>query len=121
MPAASRQSPHKPSGAQHKATLPKGPASTSTPANSIATLISKRIARSARAKPGRVYTPFDFLDLGTPHSVGMVLTRMVRSGALRRLARGLYDVPRQHSVLGTLLPVTSRRNPATPIRHIPAT
>jgi hypothetical protein len=57
-----------------------------------------------RATPGRVFTPFDFLDLGSPHSVGMVLTRMMRSGDLRRLARGLYDVPRTHPVLGELLP-----------------
>jgi hypothetical protein len=51
-----------------------------------------------------VFTPFDFLDLGSPHSVGMALTRMMRSGEVRRLARGLYDVPRTHPVLGDLLP-----------------
>jgi len=58
----------------------------------------------ARATPGRVFTPFDFLDLGSPHSVGMALTRLTRSGELRRLARGLYDVPRTHPVLGELHP-----------------
>jgi hypothetical protein len=57
-----------------------------------------------RANPGQVYTPFDFLDLGSPHSVGMTLTRMIRSGRLRRLARGLYDVPRTHRLLGELMP-----------------
>mgnify|MGYP000873526565 CR=1 FL=1 len=51
-----------------------------------------------------MHTPFDFLDLGSPHSVGMALMRLVRSGALRRLARGLYDVPRQHALLGELQP-----------------
>lgn len=51
-----------------------------------------------------MFTPFDFLDLGSPHSVGMVLTRMMRNGDVRRLARGLYDVPREHAVLGELLP-----------------
>ncbi len=54
--------------------------------------------------PGWVFTPFDFLDLGSPHSVGMVLTRMMRSGKVRRLSRGLYDVPRTHPALGELLP-----------------
>jgi len=34
----------------------------------------------------------------------MVLTRLVRSGELRRLGRGLYDVPRIHPKLGPLLP-----------------
>jgi len=51
-----------------------------------------------------VFTPFDFLDLGSPHSVGMALTRMTREGEIRRLARGLYDVPRKHPELGVLLP-----------------
>jgi Family of unknown function (DUF6088) len=71
---------------------------------SIAQAIGRRIAKASKANPARVHTPFDFLDLGSPHSVGMALMRLVRSGALRRLARGLYDVPRQHPLLGTLQP-----------------
>lgn len=73
-------------------------------APSIAQEIGRRIAKAGKANPARVHTPFDFLDLGTPHSVGMALMRMVRSGALRRLARGLYDVPRRHPLLGELHP-----------------
>jgi hypothetical protein len=71
---------------------------------SIADEIDRRIVKANTANPGRVYTPFDFLDLGSPHSVGMALTRMVRNGALRRVARGLYDVPRHHRLLGALQP-----------------
>jgi len=66
--------------------------------------INQRIAQSARKEPDRVYTPFDFLDLGTPHSVGMTLLRLVRAGNLRHLGRGLYDLPRTHPLLGELLP-----------------
>lgn len=66
--------------------------------------MTRRIRTAIRANPGRVFTPFDFLDLGSPHAVGMVLTRMARSAKLRRLARGLYDVPRTHRTLGELLP-----------------
>jgi hypothetical protein len=73
-------------------------------AGSIAKEVGRRITQSSNANPARVHTPFDFLDLGSPHSVGMTLTRMVRSGSLRRLARGLYDVPRQHLLLGDLQP-----------------
>ena len=72
------------------------------PAASVAAQISRRIKRFSAINPARVYTPSDFLDLGTPHSVGMALTRLVRGSALRRLARGLYDVPRQHALLGEL-------------------
>jgi Family of unknown function (DUF6088) len=73
-------------------------------APSIAKAIGRRIVKSSKANPARVHTPFDFLDLGSPQSVGMALMRLVRSGALRRLARGLYDVPRQHPLLGELQP-----------------
>jgi len=66
--------------------------------------MARRIAAKVRGRPGWVFTPFDFLDLGSPHSVGMTLTRLVRAGRLRRLARGLYDVPRTHPRLGELLP-----------------
>jgi Family of unknown function (DUF6088) len=72
--------------------------------DTVAGQISQRIAHGANATPARVYTPFDFLDLGTPHSVGMALMRLVRSGSLRHLARGLYDVPRRHPLLGELQP-----------------
>lgn len=75
-------------------------------APSIAQEIGRRITAASKANPGQVHTPFDFLDLGSPHSVGMALTRLVRSGALRRLARGLYDVPRTHPLLGELQPST---------------
>lgn len=71
---------------------------------SIAQDIGRRIANATKTNPARVHTPFDFLDLGSPHSVGMALMRMVRSGALRRLARGLYDEPRRHRLLGELQP-----------------
>lgn len=75
-------------------------------APSIAQEIGTRMAQASKTNPGRVYTPSDFLDLGSPHSVGMALTRMVRSGSLRRLARGLYDVPRHHPLIGELRPGT---------------
>lgn len=70
----------------------------------ISKKLAQRIARQARVEPGQVFTPFDFLDLGSPHSVGMALMRLVRTGSLRHLARGLYDVPRTHPLLGELLP-----------------
>ena len=66
--------------------------------------LAQRIAKQTRTEAGRVFTPFDFLDLGSPHSVGMAFLRLVRGGSLRRLARGLYDVPRRHPLLGDLLP-----------------
>jgi hypothetical protein len=91
--------PHR-TAPRRSAAAPAAPSGTA----SITQLISQRIAKAGKAEPARVYTPFDFLDLGTPHGVGMALMRLVRSGSLRRLARGLYDVPRHHALLGELLP-----------------
>lgn len=81
-------------------------ASTPAPAATLSRQLAQRIASLTKKEPARVFTPADFLDLGTPHAVGMALSRMVKSEALRRVARGLYDVPRSHALLGTLSPST---------------
>lgn len=59
------------------------------------------VSRRIRAKgAGWAFTPSDFADLGDPRSVGMLLTRLTRQGTIRRVRRGLYDIPRLHPVLG---------------------
>jgi hypothetical protein len=58
----------------------------------------------AAAESGRVFSPTDFIHLGSRAAVDKVLSRMSASGELRRIGRGLYDRPRNHPVLGDLLP-----------------
>ncbi len=53
---------------------------------------------------GSVLVPGDFLDLGSREAVDITLHRLVREGTIRRLARGVYDFPREHPVLGPLTP-----------------
>lgn len=53
---------------------------------------------------GSVFVPTDFLDLGSREAVDVVLHRLVRKGTIRRLARGIYDFPKEHPVLGLLQP-----------------
>jgi hypothetical protein len=72
-------------------------ASRPAPAATLSRQLAQRVASLTKKEPARVFTPADFLDLGTPHAVGM---------ALSRVARGLYDVPRSHALLGTLSPST---------------
>ncbi|MBI5284757.1 MAG: hypothetical protein HY874_06650 [Chloroflexi bacterium] len=60
--------------------------------------------RIEKAGPGWVFTPFDFLDLASARHVGVELTRLQRSGAIRRLVRGIYDAPQTHPRLGVLAP-----------------
>jgi len=53
---------------------------------------------------GWVFSPNQFLDLGSRTAVGVALHRLVKAGTIRRLARGLYDYPKQHPVYGVLAP-----------------
>jgi hypothetical protein len=53
---------------------------------------------------GAVFVPTDFLSFGSRQAVDIVLHRLVRKGTIRRLARGIYDFPKEHPKLGKLLP-----------------
>ncbi len=53
---------------------------------------------------GSVFVPADFLDIGSREAVDIALHRLARKGTIRRLARGVYDFPKEHPVLGTLQP-----------------
>lgn len=53
---------------------------------------------------GYVFTPNDFLDFGSRQAVDTALSRLVAQSQIRRLARGLYDYPKKHHLLGDLLP-----------------
>ncbi|QQM32698.1 type IV toxin-antitoxin system AbiEi family antitoxin domain-containing protein [Martelella lutilitoris] len=61
----------------------------------------KRVRARGR---GSVFTPSDFLTVGARSSVDQALSRLVKGGQLRRLARGLYDFPKMHPKLGALSP-----------------
>ena len=53
---------------------------------------------------GSVFVPADFLEIGSREAVDIVLHRLTRKGTIRRLARGVYDFPKEHPVLGPLSP-----------------
>src|ERR1044071_5815914 len=56
------------------------------------------------SRGGAVFTPSDFLDLGSRRAVDLALHRLVKRKTLWRLARGLYEYPREHEELGLLSP-----------------
>jgi hypothetical protein len=68
---------------------------------SVKDLIKSRVLRKGG---GWVFTPVQFLDLGSRKSVDMALARLTDEGTIRRIARGLYDYPKQHPKLGPLSP-----------------
>jgi hypothetical protein len=78
-------------------------------ADSIDAAILKRIQNGPM---DYVWTPTDFLDLGSRAAVDKALSRNCQSGFLRRIGRGLYHIPKQHPVLGMLPPSDAQFNDA---------
>jgi hypothetical protein len=67
--------------------------------------IQKKVLRLVLAGgPGWVFTPADLLGVGSRAAIDQALSRLARAGEVRRLGRGLYDVPRVHPALGPLSP-----------------
>jgi hypothetical protein len=58
------------------------------------------LARIRQAPRGRVFSPSDLLDLGSRAAVDQALSRNVRAGRIRRVGRGLYDVPASDAAFG---------------------
>lgn len=65
--------------------------------------IARRVQRSPR---GTVFTPADFASLGSQSAIKKALQRLAAKGKLRHLARGLYDKPREDSLIGPLWPTS---------------
>lgn len=73
-------------------------------------LISSLILQRIRQAPiATVWTPGDFLDLGSREAVDKTLQRMVINNELRRIDRGLYDQLRINELTG---------QPAAPDYHM---
>lgn len=69
---------------------------------SLADKIMKRVRGHGRGK--WVCTPKDFLDLGSRAAVDQALSRLCKRGVLRRISRGLYDLPRISGILNRPAP-----------------
>jgi hypothetical protein len=62
------------------------------------------LARIKARGDGWVFSPTDFLDLGSRDAVDKTLSRMAAAASIRRVARGLYDIPRWHPIVGLTAP-----------------
>jgi hypothetical protein len=62
------------------------------------------ISRIETKGKGTCFTPKALLDLGSPEAIRITLHRLEKRGFIRRLARGLYDFPKLHPVMGLLSP-----------------
>ena len=68
--------------------------------DNLPTDLKGSIAARVRTTPGGVWTPADFLDLGSRDAVDKALQRLVAADELRRIDRGLYDAPRFNPLTG---------------------
>ena len=62
------------------------------------------LARIKKRGQGWIFSAPDFLDLGSRPAVDKALSRMAKANTIRRVARGLYDIPQHHPILGILSP-----------------
>lgn len=68
---------------------------------SINNTIELKISKS---KPGQVFLPSDFKDLGTSTAIRKALSRSVASGKIERMGQGIYVIPKHDKVFGKVLP-----------------
>ena len=60
----------------------------------VAHPIAEKILARLGSRQGTAVPAGDFLDLGQRAAVDQVLSRLVRQGTIRRVRRGLYELPR---------------------------
>lgn len=66
----------------------------------IQTIEKSILSRIRGSGAGSVFSPSQFLDLGNRSAVGVALHRLAKAGKIRRIRRGLYDLPRAHPIMG---------------------
>jgi len=65
--------------------------------------LTLKVLKRAKAA-GSALTPKAFDDLGNRAAVDQALSRLTKAGKIRRISRGVYDVPKNHPTLGPLSP-----------------
>src|ERR1700678_876012 len=58
------------------------------------------VARIERLGEGKAFSAKDFLDIASRGTIDMALGSLTRSGIIRRIQRGLYDMPKVNPTLG---------------------
>jgi hypothetical protein len=74
-----------------------------SPAIATQTARTRILARIERFGPGKTFTAKDFLDIASRGMADVTLASVARDGKIRRIRRGLYDVPKRNAALGGVL------------------
>lgn len=64
--------------------------------------LKSQVINRIKSHSAEVWTPGDFVDLGNRSVIDKTLQRLVNAGDLRRIDRGLYDLPRKNALTGQL-------------------
>ena len=64
------------------------------------TMRDQIVARIERLGPGKAFSAKDFLDISSRTTVDVTLASLKLSGKIRRIRRGLYDMPKINEALG---------------------
>lgn len=72
--------------------------------NNTQSIDKKILSRLYGKGRGHVSAPKEFFHLGSRAAVAKALSRLVKDGKLKRIARGLYEYPRTSPILGELSP-----------------
>lgn len=64
------------------------------------TMRDQIVGRIERLGEGKAFSAKDFLDIASRGTIDMALASLTRSGRIRRIRRGLYDMPKVNAALG---------------------
>jgi hypothetical protein len=64
------------------------------------TMRDKMVARIEKLGPGKAFSAKDFLDIASRGTVDMTFGSLMRDGKIRRIRRGLYDMPKINEAIG---------------------
>jgi hypothetical protein len=64
------------------------------------TMRDQIVERIERLGEGKAFSAKDFLDIASRGTIDMALTSLTRRGTIRRVRRGLYDMPKVNHALG---------------------
>ena len=67
------------------------------------TMRDQIVARIERLGEGKAFSAKDFLDIASRTTIDVALAELARKGTIRRIRRGLYDMPRVNPALGGTL------------------
>src|SRR5258708_34631843 len=67
------------------------------------TMKKKILDRMRRFEPGRAFMAKDFLDIASRGTIDVTLSALIQDHTIRRVRRGLYDIPKVNPDLGGTL------------------